>query len=177
MTSYTAAEIQEALESYEQRLAEARDAYMSEAATIRAAITKIRNWLWEHGEHTADSIAEEYIALRDKRHELKQDFEEQDRELKEQMHRRDVWLLEQLNTIGADSIRAGGATVFLTTKVHSNCADWPTYWNYIKEHDRFDLLEKRVSQAPIANMLKEGEPIPPGINTYVERTVTVRRSN
>lgn len=158
------------------KLTAATAQYRAEVAVHKAQLRKLEAYIWEHGEHTADSVTEDYVALRDMRSDLKAAYETEDKELKEQMAARETWLLSALDTIGAESLRTNHGTAFIQTKRRSSCGDWPSYWGYMKEHDRFDLVEKRVAQGAINKMLEEGEELPPGVNLFSERTVTVRRS-
>lgn len=126
---------------------------------------------------TADKIIEAYIKLRDKRAELKAAFDEQDRGLREKQDRLDAWLLETMDKLGVESIKAAAfGTAFIQVKKRSSCGDWSTFWNWVADHKRFDMLEKRVSQKPVADYLAETGELPPAINMQQERTVTVRRT-
>lgn len=162
------------------KLSDARSAlestFLGEAELLDAKIDKMQTWLWENGSHTGESLVEEYIHFRDKRAQIKKQYDIQDTRFKEYMTQRESKLLEMMQTMGVSSVRTSFGTAYTQDKARYNCADWPSYWGYIKENDRFDLLEKRPSQAPLAKMEEEGIELPPGINTYKEKTVTVRRS-
>lgn len=164
-----------ALEKLEGSLAEATSSYESEAAKLKAKIKVVNDHLWIVQEHSADSIVEKFVALRDGRSELKKKYDAEDRTLKDEMEKCEVWLMQAADSIGAQSIKGHAGTAFIQIKTRYNCSDWPNYWEYIKEHDRFDLLEKRPAQGALKELQEEGE-LPPGISTYSERTITVRRS-
>lgn len=157
-------------------LDEANASHSEYAADIRAKLAKLDDWLWKNTQHTGDGVIAEFVKLRDERSALKAEYEARDRELREQMDTREAWLLEQINTLGVDSIKGGAGTAYVTTQTRSSCSDWPLYWEWIKTNNRFDCLEKRVSQKPIKDMIENGDDLPPGINTFTERVVTVRRS-
>lgn len=166
----------------QEKLDEAKSAYEDEAAKLEAQIRKLDDWLWTNGSHTANSVTEEYVALRDSRAVLKKEYDTRDQQIKDAMQVREIWLQQAMDAIDAKSLRTDHGTAYKTIKTRSNCADWPAFWDYIAENKRFDLLEKRVSQKPISDMLeedgslKEGEELPPGINLFRESTITVRRS-
>lgn len=172
----TVEQVVEATTKLEEELRILEAGYQEERQQVVSKLNKLKAWLWENGTHTAESIIEEYVAIRNKRGVLKEKYDDQDEILKAELDKREVWLLAQLDSIGAKSMRGEAGTAYISQKVKASCSDWPTYWNYIRETGRFDLLEKRVSQKPISDMLEEGVTLPPGINTFVERTVTVRKS-
>lgn len=181
-------QVLEGRDKAEAMLAEARKSFEDEAAKYRKIIAGCDAWLWKNGEHTADSLTEEFVALRDARSDLKQAYDNDDEALKAQMKLRTDMLREMLDKMGAKSFRTDHGTAFKTVKTRANCGDWPTFWEYLWENKRFDMLEKRVSQKPITDMLDDngqiktdadGNPLyelPPGINLYQETEITVRRS-
>lgn len=170
----------EALARIESQIDENQSAYMSEHDRLSAKASVVRKALWdkrvEAGTVTADEATTKFVALRDKRAELKKRYDREDEEVKKQMQRYELWLMDVMDDVGMSSLKAEGGTAFIQTKSRYNCSDWEEYYRYIKENDRFDLLEKRPAQGPLSEMLKEGEVLPPGISTYSERVVTVRRS-
>lgn len=143
---------------------------------LKSSIAKLDEWLWNNVEHNAEDIVAEFVALRDKRAELKAAYEAEDALLKEQMNKRDSWLLHKCNTEKLESIRTAHGTAYTQTKTRFNVADWINYWDWLIENRRLDLLEKRPSQGALAKMVEAGEDLPPGLNQFVEKTITVRRA-
>lgn len=124
---------------------------------------------------TADKVTQAYVALRDKRAELKRAFEAEDAKLKDQMNTLEIWLLKALDTLGADQLKTQHGTAYISTRDRAGCADWGTFYPWITETGRVDMLEKRVSTKPITEYLEENGELPPGINIQRERTIIVRR--
>ena len=52
--------------------------------------------------------------------------------------------------------------------------DWEAFHAYIQEQNRFDLLQKRMSDKAVAEMLEDGEEIP-GINTMISKKLSVTK--
>lgn len=169
-------QICQALETLDAKIHEATSAFNDEYATLAAKRQKLKAWLWANSEHTADSITEEYVLLRDERAVLKKEYDDKDDILKESMDKREAWLLNKLNEVGADSFKTEHGTAYIQNKTRSSCSDWTLFWDYIARNNRFDLLEKRVAQSPITKMIEGGEELPPAINIFTERVVTVRRA-
>lgn len=124
---------------------------------------------------TADRVTEAYVELRDQRSELKRAYEAQDAVLKDKMNRLEVWLLQQLNTLGADSLKTAHGTAYISTRDRAGCSDWGVLYPWISEHGRPDMLEKRVSTKQITDYLEQTGELPPGISIQREQTIIVRR--
>ena len=168
--------VQQARANAAEQLAEIESAFNDDRTRLNEKIDKLDNWLWENQEHTPDSVIAEFVALRDSRKELKDRFSAVDTRMKEKMDTREGWLLDMIEKNNLESIRTEHGTAYTQTKTRFNVTDWPNYWSWLAANERFDLLEKRPAQAPLGKMKEEGEDMPPGVNQYSERVVTVRRA-
>jgi len=126
---------------------------------------------------SVDMLAETYIKMRDKRSVLKQDWEVKDKAIEVQMKLVEEKLLELCKEINANSISTNHGTIIRSTKSRYWTSDWDSMYQFIKEHDAFGLLEKRVQQTNMKNFLSENpDLLPMGLNVEHEYTVLVRRS-
>jgi len=124
-----------------------------------------------------DDLAAAYIRIRDARSELKAKYEEQDIELEAQMNVIAEEMLVVCKDIGADSIRTKAGTIIRSVKSRYWTNDWDSMYRFIKEHDAFPLLEKRLHQTHMKEFLSENpDLLPMGLNVESEYTVVVRRS-
>jgi hypothetical protein len=48
----------------------------------------------------------------------------------------------------------------IVTKTVPKLSDWSAFTGYILAHDRFDLIQKRVSDKAVMDMLEQGEVVP-----------------
>lgn len=128
-------------------------------------------------EVSADKLAKVYIKIRDKRQELARQFEEQDNELKEQMEMVEGKMLDLCKDLGADSIKTAHGTIIRSVKTRYWTADWESMHNFIKDHNAYDLLERRVHQSNMKQWLQENpDLLPMGLNSESRYSTTVRRS-
>jgi hypothetical protein len=126
---------------------------------------------------SVDMLAETYIKMRDKRSVFKQEWEVKDKAIEVQMKLVEEKLLELCKEINANSISTNHGTIIRSTKSRYWTSDWDSMYQFIKEHDAFGLLEKRVQQTNMKNFLAENpELLPMGLNVEHEYTVLVRRS-
>lgn len=125
---------------------------------------------------TIDKLAEMYIKIRDKRSELKRAFEAQDAALEEQMKLLEVEMLDICKETNAETIRTKSGTVIRSIKSRYSTSDWDSMYQFIREHDAFGLLERRLHQTHMKQFLEENpELLPVGLNVDREYTVVVRR--
>lgn len=128
-------------------------------------------------EVSADKLAKVYLKMRDKRQELARQFEEQDNELKEQMEMVEGKMLDLCKDLGADSIKTAHGTIIRSVKTRYWTADWESMHTFIRQHDAYDLLERRVHQANMKQWLQENpDLLPMGLNSESRYSTTVRRS-
>lgn len=157
-------------------LSETQESYATEMDTLLKQRLALMEWLWKHGTHTMDSVVERFIKLRDRRAAFKKTFDTIDKAETLEMDKHDVWMLQMLESMDATSMRTAHGTAFTQDKNRYSGADWPLFWKFIKDNDRFDMLEKRVGQKAVEEYREETGEIPPGLNVFSEKTVTVRRS-
>jgi hypothetical protein len=123
---------------------------------------------------TADRLVKAYIKIRDARKELSQ----QDAKLEEQQHMIQDKLLEICKETGAESLRTEFGTV--TKRISKNywTHDWESFYKFIKEHDAFPLLQRRISGTAMSEFLEEYPDLhPPGLNVDASYTISVRRTS
>jgi hypothetical protein len=124
-----------------------------------------------------DKLAGIYIKIRDARAKLKSEYEAKDTELQEQMDVIEEQLLEACKSIGADSIRTNAGTVIRSIKSRYWTDDWDSMYNFVREHDAFGLLERRIHQTNMKQFIEENpDMLPMGLNTDSRYSIVVRRS-
>lgn len=124
-----------------------------------------------------EQLTATYIKIRDARAKLKQEYERNDAELEQQMLVIEQEMLELCKAIDANSIKTNAGTIIRSVKSRYWTNDWDSMYRFIKEHDAFSLLEKRLHQSHMKQFLEENpETEPAGLNVEREYTVVVRRS-
>jgi len=128
-------------------------------------------------EISADKLVAAYIKMRDRRAELLREYEDADGGVKTQMEMVEAKLLELCKTVDADSLKTKHGTVIRGVKTRYWTSDWASMHKFILEHQMPDLLEKRISQSTLKQLLDENpDMMPPGVNVDSKYSVTVRRS-
>jgi len=126
---------------------------------------------------SVDRIVSAYIKMRDKRSEFLREYEEKDDAVKAQMEIVEAKLLDLFKTIGADSLKTQHGLVYRSVKTRYWTSDWQSMHKFIMEHNMPDLLERRVSQSTMKQLLEENPDLMPrGMNVDSKYAVTIRRS-
>lgn len=125
----------------------------------------------------ASELVERYIALRDKKAQMKAEFEEKLKPLDDAMERVEGVLLGLLNQLGADSLAGKSGTAYVSTKTSASVADREAYtgWILAQPAERLIFLDVRANKTAVEHYKDENQELPPGINWSAVRTVNVRR--
>ena len=124
-----------------------------------------------------DQLTAIYLKIRDTRAENKREFENVDKDLEEQQKMLAEQMLDSCKELGADSIKTPHGTIIRSVKSKYWTGDWDSMYNFIKEHDAFGLLEKRLHQTNMKDFLNENpDALPMGLNVESEYTIVVRRA-
>ena len=148
---------------------------MSESEAVSTSKVQGGGPVKQSRQELVDQVVEKIIELRDERTRIKQEYEEQDKELKRQVEKGENWLLKYLNDQGLDKFSTTSGTVFTTEQVQVNATDWPAFHEYIGRTGRLDLLQKRPATTNIRQVVDEEGEVPPGVELRTEIKVNVRR--
>jgi hypothetical protein len=123
-----------------------------------------------------DTVIQAFIKLRNDRSTLKQAYDAEDEALKAKQERLETWLMSQMRTTGATQLGSTHGTAYQQTVMKGNCSDWPSFWGWLAENGRFDMMEKRISVKSIQEHYQETGEMPPGINVNPELRVVIRKA-
>lgn len=118
-----------------------------------------------------------YIKMRDRKAELKAEFDAKVAPLNEKMDKLEAKLLDVFNQTGMDSVKTEFGTAYATTRVTASVADKEVFMAHVREHDDWGLLEVRASKTAVDQYRSVHDDIPPGVSMREERVVNVRRSS
>jgi hypothetical protein len=129
--------------------------------------------------YNTEELVSAYIALRNERATLKENYEEADGKLKADMEKIEQTMLEICNEVGADSIKTTFGTVIRKVNERFYCTDWDNFKNYVLENEAVELLERRIHQGNFREHMTEiqGQGLPPGVNVMREFGITVRKAS
>jgi hypothetical protein len=125
-----------------------------------------------------NQVTKAYLAIREARAELRRKFDNEDSELKGKLHKLENVMLEYLNANNLEATRTETGTFYRQEAIKPSCSDWSAFWEWMKQEDALDAMEKRVK----ATFMKEymemhDSTLPPGISVHREYEVRVRRAS
>ena len=124
-----------------------------------------------------DKLTAIYIKMRDAKDTLTSKYKAEYADIEEQMTVLESEMLEICKNMNADSIRTKAGTIVRSVKSRYWKNDWDSMYQFVKEHDAYGLLEKRLHQTHMKEFLSENPSLlPMGLNVESEYTVVVRRS-
>ena len=124
-----------------------------------------------------DKLTRAYLAIRDAKEALTDQYKKDIAGLDEQMEVIEQELLETCKNMNASSIRTPHGTIVRTVKTRYWTNDWDSLYQVIKDHDAFGLLTKSIHQSNMKEFLAENpDVLPAGLNVENSFSVVVRRS-
>jgi len=125
---------------------------------------------------TVDAVVERYIKLRDRKKEMKSEFDKKVEVIDTALERCEAFLLNLLNSQGAESIRTSFGTAYVSLKTSASVSDREAFLGYVREHNEWSMLDVRANKTVIDEYRREKEDLPPGVNWSAIRSVNIRRS-
>lgn len=127
--------------------------------------------------HDMNEIASAYVRLREARRQLKRQYEEEDAKLKTGLDKLESIMLAHLNDTSAESVRTDSGTFYKQEHIIPSAADWQLVYDWIKENEAWDLLERRLKVGFIKDFQEAHDgALPPGVSVYREYVVRVRKA-
>lgn len=123
-----------------------------------------------------DELVKKFIQLRDKKSQLKAEYEATVAPLTELQDKIEALLLQRFQEMGVESIRTPEGTAYTTVHTSATVADWDAFLAFVKSHDSFEMIERRVSKAAVEQYKAAHSDLPPGLNWAETRSVNFRRS-
>lgn len=126
--------------------------------------------------HTPAQRVAAYIRLRDARDASKKAFVEAQKPLLGALENLEGRLLQDLITLGANSLACPAGTVYQSIDLSATVANREEFLAHVKAHELWEALDVKANKTFIRDHLNEtGEPIP-GVKITQTASVGVRRS-
>jgi phage host-nuclease inhibitor protein Gam len=118
-----------------------------------------------------------YIQLRDKKAEMKAEFDATIAPLNDKMDKLEAKLLDVFNKTGMDSVKTENGTAYTAVRTTASIADREAFMEFVKANEEWSLLEVRASKTAVEQFRESNnDELPPGVNIRSERVVNIRRS-
>ena len=123
-----------------------------------------------------DKLIKVYLKIRDKRAELKSDFDKEDSKLSEQQDLIKDEMMKHLDATKAKNVSTDTGTFYKTTKTVYQTNNWEEMRQFIIEEQVPEFLQQRLHQKAIKEWLEENpDKLPKGLHASTEYTINVRK--
>lgn len=123
-----------------------------------------------------EKIVATYIKMRDTKDALYKEYTAKASEIEEQMAILKHKLIEISKETGVTSFSTPYGVAYRTVKSRYWTNDWDSFYSFMREHGRMELLEKRIHQTNMKEFLENKPDVhPPGLNIDSEYEITIRR--
>lgn len=122
-------------------------------------------------------VVAKYIELRDKKAQIKGEYDMQIAPIEEKMAKIEGKLIEVLNQTGGKLIRTPHGTIYTSVRSSASVADREAFFEFVKQNEEWPLLESRANKTAVQEYRDLHQDLPPGINWREERIVNIRRSS
>ena len=127
----------------------------------------------EINEVNLEKLMEADVNMRDKIAEL----EDEIKGIKEKRDQVQDALNEACKQLNVSSLKTKVGSLSRTLKTRYWTSDWPSMYNFLKENDALELMEKRISQGNMKDFIANNpDLLPPGLQASQEYSITIRKS-
>ena len=125
-----------------------------------------------------DELVANYIKLRDKKSQLKKQYDEKVAKVDAVMDKMEAIILKTFQDSGIDSARTDAGTAYISTRTSATVSSREEFLSWVLQDpdERSIFLENRVSKVAVEQFKATNDDLPPGINFRSEVTVGVRRA-
>ena len=125
-----------------------------------------------------DELVANYIKLRDKKSQLKKQYDEKVAKVDAVMDKMEAIILKTFQDSGIDSARTDAGTAYISTRTSATEGSREEFLSWVLQDpdERSIFLENRVSKVAVEQFKAANDDLPPGINFRSEVTVGVRRA-
>jgi len=118
-----------------------------------------------------------FVSLRDRRQARKKDYEADDSADKDKCNKVEIEFLRRFNEQGIDRVASKEfGTAYRSTRRSVKVDDPEAFMEHIKEHEAWELIEKRPSKKAVEEYRDVHDDLPAGVSFSETQTVNVRRS-
>lgn len=123
-----------------------------------------------------DKLIETYVALRDKKAQMKAEYEASVAPIQQALDRAEAELLRAMQEQGTTALKTPFGTAYQSKRTSATVADWDQLLSYVQQNSLWTMLERRVNKTAVDEFVEANNDLPPGVNYRTELTVGVRRS-
>ena len=121
-----------------------------------------------------DTAVKNYVALRSQCEVIDREAKKSVAALKEKMKMLETWITLKADEEGLKNVPSMHGTAYWSTHYSCTTAEVGTFFEYVRDHDAWELLEKRPSKTGVKSFIDENGAPPPGVNFSAIRVFNVK---
>ena len=124
-------------------------------------------------EQTSDvlgKLSKKYFTLKEENHALDNLKKDNNKIIEETQ----LQIIEIMESEGLEKFGTEYGSLTRKIDLHPSIQDFVEFINWVFKTKAFEFLQKRANAAPIREMLKDSNTLPPGIDTYEKETLLSR---
>ena len=124
-----------------------------------------------------DKRVAQFVAIRDKRRLIKEQFDAADKPLRELQDILSGRLHAFMDASNVKNLKTAHGTCYVSTRYTASLADPEVFMQFVIANRLFSLIDRRANAAAVKDYVSEHNVLPPGCNLSGIQTVGVRRGN
>jgi hypothetical protein len=130
------------------------------------------------GKIAVDRLVKIYVRVREAKAARQKEAEAEIKVFDDQMKLIATELKGRMQAEGVEGYKTEFGTVYSAVDFKTSCQDWGIFYQWIKDNDSLDFLERRISSGKIKDFMDthEGE-LPPGVSVFKELQARIRKAN
>jgi hypothetical protein len=120
---------------------------------------------------------QQYVAVRDKIREISARHVDELKPLVDLQNDLTAWFTQELDNVGAKSVRTTQGTVYQSTRYSASLSDPKVFMDYVITNQCWDLLDRKANSTAVRDFIEQHKSEPPGCRLSAIRTVGVRRAS
>ena len=124
---------------------------------------------------SVNEVIKKYVFVRDQKELLDKEYKDKIKEFKLVLGKLEAWIKAKADKDGVESFKSISGTAYITTVSHVSVGNWDAILGFIREHNAYDMLQKRLSKTAVCSHIEEHGDTPPGVDYSSEMKVNIRR--
>lgn len=126
-----------------------------------------------------NDVVKQYLDLRRQVESIDEEAKRQKALLRTEMSKLEAAITKHAQDDGLVTVPTMHGTVYWSTHYSCTCANRDALFDYVREHEAWDLLESRPSKSAVKSLVEATGAPPPGVNFSGYRVLNIRenRSN
>lgn len=124
---------------------------------------------------TIDTVVAKYIALRDRKKELKDAYDDQVAAIDTGMARCEQYFLAEMQRQGLESLPTKAGVPYKTAQTSATLGDADLFRQWVIANGAWHMVDWKANKTAVVAFREENDDLPPGVNWREELKVNVRR--